>query len=95
MIGTIILRVAMTASQKTVATVATKVATSAGATLASCLFQNRLIRTANKNIADEPTEENVRKEQGKVAYKSALGAGICGGVGLVAFNAISNVIKNS
>lgn len=95
MLGQIILRVAMSATQKSVAVVATKFATSATSTLAGCIIQNKIVNKANERIKENCTEETIKKEQGRAIGKSALSAGVCGGVGLILFNGISNIINNS
>ena len=94
----IIQRVAMSAAQKTGATLASRIVTSAAASFAGCVVQSKIMKSkSNKlqerlNSGEEITEQDVKTAQNQAFTSAAIATGVCSGVGFVANNAITNGI---
>lgn len=95
----IVQRAAMTAAQKTGATLATRVVTSAAATFAGCIVQSKIMKAKSAqlqervNNGEDITEQDVKNAQTQAFTSAAVATGVCSGAGLIANNAIVNVIK--
>ena len=92
-------RAAMTAAQKTGATLATRVATSIASTFTGYIIQSNIIKAKgaklNKRIQDgeEISEKEIKTAQTEAFASAAVVSGVCSGVGLITNNAIANIIK--
>lgn len=100
LVGLLIQRAAMTAAQKAGATLATRVVTSVAATFAGCVVQSNIMKSKNAQLqervdnGEEITEHDIKTVQNQAFTSAAIATGICSGAGLVANNAIANMIKN-
>lgn len=97
MLQSIIVRVAITAAQKSGAKVASKVGTTIASSLAGYAVQSTLTKSQTKKVqalADSGnlSEKDIKNANAKVILGSAVGAGVCAGIGMVANNGINNYI---
>ena len=92
-------RAAMTAAQKTGATLATRVVTSAAATFAGCVVQSKIMKSKSAqlqekvNNGEEVSEQDIKTAQNQAFTSAAIATGVCSGAGLIANNAIANAIR--
>ena len=99
LVTTFIQRAAMTAAQKTGAALATRVVTSAAATFVGCVIQSKIMKSKSDqlqekvNNGEEISEQDIKTAQNQAFTSAAIATGVCSGAGLIANNAIANVIR--
>lgn len=97
MITEMIVRTALTSTQKSIATIAAKTVTTAVSTVAGIGVQNSFAKKESERLAakENLTEEEVKKAQLNVALKGGICSGLLAGAGLVAFYKINEIIQKS
>ncbi len=96
----IVVGVAMNAAQKTAATVATKVVTSAVATYVGCAVQNEIMKQKQQEFETKAaqgitlTVEDIATHKKEVFVSAAVATGVCAGVGMIANNIICDAINS-